>query len=109
MTNKAHDVTLISAKCSSTAKGEKELPSNFDIIETIEPSWEGSTAEEAHYLIYKELLEKEYGSGNGIVWDNTWHCFSYLSAKKFPKMKIIHTNHGTVEWQKVPVRQSAIS
>ena len=103
--NKAHDVTLISAKYSSAAKGEKELPSNLEIIETIEPSWEGSTAEEAHYLIYKELLEKEYGSGNGIVWDNTWHCFSYLSAKKFPKMKIIHTNHGTVEWQKVPVKQ----
>ena len=55
--------------------------------------------------MYKELLEKEYGSGNGIVWDNTWHCFSYLSTKKFPKMKIIHTNHGTIEWQKVPVKQ----
>jgi glycosyltransferase involved in cell wall biosynthesis len=50
-------------------------------------------------------LEKEYGSGNGIVWDNTWHCFSYISTKKFPKMKIIHTNHGTIEWQKVPVKQ----
>ncbi|HSF50906.1 MAG TPA: glycosyltransferase, partial [Nitrososphaeraceae archaeon] len=75
------------------------------IIETIEPSWEGTVAEEAHYLMYKELLEKEYGSGNGIVWDNTWHCFSYLSAKKFPKMKIIHTNHGTIELQKVPVKQ----
>ena len=81
------------------------LPSNLNIIETIEPSWEGTIAEEAHYLMYKELLEKEYGSGNGIVWDNTWHCFSYLSAKKFPKMKIIHTNHGTVEWQKVPAKQ----
>ena len=55
--------------------------------------------------MYKNLLEKEYGSGDGIVWDNTWHCFSYLSAKKFPKMKIIHTNHGTVEWQRVPVKQ----
>ena len=43
--------------------------------------------------------------GWGIIWDNTWHCFSYLSAKKFPKMKIIHTNHGMVEWQKVPVKQ----
>ena len=98
-------MTLISAKGSSEGKEEWQLPSNLDIIETIEPSWEGATAEEAHYLMYKELLEKEYGNGSGIVWDNTWHCFSYLSAKRFPNMKIIHTNHGTVEWQKVPVKQ----
>jgi glycosyltransferase involved in cell wall biosynthesis len=102
LASKAHDVTLISARGSSVGGG---LPSNLNIIETIEPSWEGTAAEEAHYLMYKELLEKEYGSGNGIVWDNTWHCFSYLSAKKFPKMKIIHTNHGMVELQKVPVKQ----
>jgi glycosyltransferase involved in cell wall biosynthesis len=102
--SKAHDVTLISSRGSSVGEGGG-LPSNLNIIETIEPSWEGTAAEEAHYLMYKELLEKEYGNGNGIVWDNTWHCFSYLSAKKFPKMKIIHTNHGMVEWQKVPVKQ----
>ena len=101
---KAHDVTLISSRGSSVEERAK-LPSNLNIIETIEPSWKGTAAEEAHYFMYKELLEKEYGSGNGIVWDNTWHCFSYLSAKKFPKMKIIHTNHGPVEWQKVPVKQ----
>ena len=104
MASKAHDVTLISSRGSSVGEGGG-LPSNLNIIETIEPSWEGTVAEEAHYLMYKELLENEYGSGNGIVWDNTWHGFSYLSAKKFPKMKIIHTNHGTVEWQKVPVKQ----
>jgi glycosyltransferase involved in cell wall biosynthesis len=105
MASKAHDVTLISARSSSVGEGEGGLPSNLNVIETIEPSWEGTAAEEAHYLMYKELLEKEYGSGNGIVWDNTWHSFSYLSAKKFPKMKIIHTNHGIVERQKVPVKQ----
>jgi len=109
MASKGHNVTLISARGSSLREGERrekgELSSNLNIIETIEPSWKGTVAEEAHYLMYKELLEKEYGSGNGIVWDNTWHCFSYLSTKKFPKMKIIHTNHGTIEWQKVPVKQ----
>ena len=109
MASKGHDVTLISARGSSLSegegRGEAESPSNLNIIETIEPSWKGTVAEEAHYLMYKELLEKEYGSGNGIVWDNTWHCFSYLSTRKFPKMKIIHTNHGTIEWQKVPVKQ----
>src|SRR5919197_5510175 len=99
--SKAHVVTLISARGSIVGR----LPSNLNIIETIEPSWEGTAAEEAHYLMYKKLLEKEYGSGNGIVWDNTWHGFSYVSGKKFPRMKIIHTNHGTVEWQKVPVKQ----
>jgi glycosyltransferase involved in cell wall biosynthesis len=102
--SKAHDVTLISARGSS-AGHRGTLPSNLNIIETIQPSWAGTAAEEAHYLMYKELLEEEYGSGNGIVWDNTWHCFSYLSTKKFPKMKIIHTNHGLVEWQKVPVKE----
>ena len=109
LASKGHDVTLISARGSSLSEGERrgegELSSNLNIIETIEPSWKGTVAEEAHYLMYKELLEKEYGSGNGIVWDNTWHCFSYISTKKFPKMKIIHTNHGTIEWQKVPVKQ----
>jgi len=50
-------------------------------------------------------LENEYGSGDGIIWDNTWHCFSYLSSRKFPNLKILHTNHGTVESQKVPVKQ----
>ncbi|MPZ05321.1 MAG: hypothetical protein GEU26_02710, partial [Nitrososphaeraceae archaeon] len=105
LASKAHDVTLISAKGSSVGEGRGRLPSNLNIVETIEPAWEGMAAEEAHYLMYKEVLEKEYGSGNGIVWDNTWHCFSYLSAKKFPKMKLIHTNHGVVERQKVPVKQ----
>ena len=109
MASKAHDVTLISAKGSSVSErvdgGGGSMSSNLNIIETIEPSWEGKAAEEAHYLVYKKLLEKEYGTGNGIVWDNTWHCFSYLSAKKFPKMKIIHTHHGIVEGQAGVVKQ----
>jgi glycosyltransferase involved in cell wall biosynthesis len=103
MAKSAHDVTLISAKGSSAA-GQR-TPFKLNVVETIEPSWGGNLAEEAHYLMYKELLEREYGDGDGIVWDNTWHCFSYLSAKKFPNMKIIHTHHGTVEWQIVPHRQ----
>jgi glycosyltransferase involved in cell wall biosynthesis len=94
---------LISAKGSSAA-GQR-TPFKLNVIETIEPSWAGNLAEEEHYLMYKELLEKEYGDGDGIVWDNTWHCFSYLSAIKFPNMKIIHTHHGIAEWQRVPARQ----
>lgn len=98
-------MVLISARDSPTGRVEMKRPSNLKIKKTIEPSWKGQRAEEAHYLMYKDLLEKEFGDGSGIVWDNTWHCFSYLSAKKFPKMKIIHTNHGTVERQRVPVKQ----
>lgn len=106
LASKDVDVTLISTSGSSAAQHSGQgQRSNLNIIETIEPSWEGIAAEEKHYLKYKNLLEKEYGSGNGIVWDNTWHSFSYMSAKKFPKMKIIHTNHGVVEWQKVPVTE----
>jgi glycosyltransferase involved in cell wall biosynthesis len=107
MASNAHQVSLISAKGSSAAaeKGGQLLPSNLKIIETIEPSWEGKAAEEAHYRGYKDIVEKEYGDGDGIVWDNTWHCFSYLSATKFPNIKIIHTHHGIAEWQRIPPNQ----
>ena len=57
MASKAHDVTLISAKGSSVSErvdgGGGRMSSNLNIIETIEPSWEGKAAEEAHYLVYK--------------------------------------------------------
>jgi glycosyltransferase involved in cell wall biosynthesis len=107
MASNTHQVSLISAKGSSAAadKGGWLVPSNLEIIESIEPSWEGKAAEEAHYRSYKDRLEKEFGDGDGIVWDNTWHCFSYLSEIKFPKMKIIHTHHGVAEWQRIPPNQ----
>jgi glycosyltransferase involved in cell wall biosynthesis len=107
MASNAHQVNLICAKGSSAAaeKGGLVLPSNLRIIETIEPSWEGKEAAEAHYRCYRDIIEKECGDGDGIVWDNTWHCFSYLSAAKFLKMKIIHTHHGVAEWQRIPPHQ----
>jgi hypothetical protein len=71
------------------------LKSHLNIVETTEPSWEES-AEEKHYLLYKDLLEKEYNDGSGIVWDNTNQGYAYLLAKKYPKMKIVHTRHGMV-------------
>ena len=90
LTDKGHTVTLISARGSlPSCRGEEVPPSNLNIIETIRPSWEGQSAEEAHYLLYKDILENEFGDGDGVVWDNTWHSFSYLSARKFPKMKLI--------------------
>jgi glycosyltransferase involved in cell wall biosynthesis len=106
LANKGHMVTLLSARTPFPLySGEEVLPSNLNIIETIRPSWEGQSAEEAHYLLYKDILENEFGDGDGVVWDNTWHCFSYLSAREFPKMKIIHTNHGNVERQKVSIHE----
>ena len=98
----------MSARGSSIGQGAARklgTPSNLKVVETISPSYDGIVAEKEHYLMYKNLLENEYGSGDGIIWDNTWHCFSYLSSRKFPNLKIIHTNHGTVESQKVPVKQ----
>ena len=115
---KGHDVTLITTKGSSmlgtkftskkigTGKG---ILSTLSVIETIEPSWdeketERINTEKKHYLMYKDILEKEYGKGQGIVWDNTWHCYSYLSAKDFPKMKILHTQHGILETLQAPLQ-----
>jgi glycosyltransferase involved in cell wall biosynthesis len=71
------------------------LKSNVNVVETIEPSWEES-AEEKHYLLNKNLIEREYSDGSGIVWDNTNQGYVYLLAKKYPKMKVLHTRHGMV-------------
>ena len=73
------------------------MRSNVNVVETIEPSWEES-AEEKHYLLYKNLLEREYNDGSGIAWDNTNQGYVYLLAKKYPKMKILHTRHGMVNF-----------
>jgi glycosyltransferase involved in cell wall biosynthesis len=106
-------VILVSAKGSSkkdirkfqnkknTEKNERS--STLTVIETVEPSWD-DIAEKYHYRVYKDLLEKKFGSGEGIVWDNTWHCYSYLSARNFPKMKILHTQHGILERLRVSIR-----
>jgi glycosyltransferase involved in cell wall biosynthesis len=73
------------------------LKSNVNVVETIEPSWEES-AEEKHYLLYKKLLERECSNGSGIVWDSTNQGYAYLLAKKYPKMKILHTRQGMVNF-----------
>jgi glycosyltransferase involved in cell wall biosynthesis len=73
------------------------LRSNVNVVETIEPSWETS-AEEKHYFLYRNLLEREYSDGSGIVWDNTNQGYAYLLARKYPKMKVLHTRHGMVNF-----------
>lgn len=54
--------------------------------------------EQTMYMAYKAWLEREFGEGQGIVWDNSWWGFPYLSARQFPNMKIIHSHHGMSGW-----------
>jgi glycosyltransferase involved in cell wall biosynthesis len=84
------------SRFTNKKNGKKQVLSSLTVIETIEPSF-SQFAEQQHYMMYKDVLEKEYGEGQGIVWDNTWQCHSYLSCKNFPKMKMLHTQHGTLE------------
>ena len=44
--------------------------------------------EKVMYDGYHLWLEKEFGQGQGIVWDNSWWGFPYLSARQFPNMKL---------------------
>jgi hypothetical protein len=57
----------------------------------------------------RDLLEREYGEGQGIVWDNTWLCYSYLSAKNYPKMKIVYTHHGITGSKDYPSPNVSVS
>lgn len=60
--------------------------------------------EDQHYEGYRKLMEKEFGHGEGIVWDNTWICHSYRSIYEsyLTNMKIVHTHHGMLGWNKPP-------
>jgi glycosyltransferase involved in cell wall biosynthesis len=97
-------VTLVTTKSNPHQIDENSrknyllsVKSNVNVAETIEPSWKES-AEQKHYLLYKNMLEKEYSDGSGIVWDNTNQGYAYLLAKKYPKMKVLHTRHGMVNF-----------
>ena len=85
------------AETALLSKRKYKLTSHhLNVFETIKPSWE-DFAERDHYLLYKDLLEREYGdSRTGIVWDNTNRGYAYLSLKKYEKTKIVHTRHGVV-------------
>jgi glycosyltransferase involved in cell wall biosynthesis len=113
-----HDITLISARGSPMAGRWKiKEKSQITVQELSEPSWH--VGELDHYLGYREQMENDFGNGEGIIWDNTWQMYSYLSIsggyydfhgrwqdtlmasdgrviklKPHPGMKIIHTHHG---------------
>ena len=113
-----HDVTLISAKGSPLA-GEwrfiqdQEKPDVYGILkvhETHVPSW--NYGEFQHYIMYREMMENEFGEGQGIIFDSTWQSWSYTSIrgarinnidiKPHPNMKIVHTHHGMPNSQTPP-------
>ena len=74
------------AETALLSKRKYKLTSHhLNIFETIKHSWE-DFAERDHYLLYKDLLEREYGdSRTGIVWDNTNRGYVYLSQKNMRK------------------------
>jgi len=119
MANQGHDVVLISAVGSPLA-GKWAIADKkgvLDVRELQDPSW--SAGELEHYLGYKEMLENEVGKGEGVVWDNTWQMWAYISVAggwydsngvwrdelvlnsgknvkltPHPGMKVVHTHHG---------------
>jgi glycosyltransferase involved in cell wall biosynthesis len=62
--------------------------------------------ERQSYLNYKDMLENEFGEGQGVVIDHSWWGYPYLSltgfaplnVKPHPKMKIMHVHHGESNW-----------
>ena len=54
--------------------------------------------EKTMYDAYRQWLEQQFGEGQGIVFDNSWWGFPYLSQRAHPNMKIIHTHHGMSNW-----------
>lgn len=103
---RGHNVYLITTKGSAWEGNwnleEAGVPKGtLSVLSTIPPAWYGNS-ERTHYLTYRTFLEKEFGEGQGIVWDNTWLLYAYLSAKTFPKMKVTHTHHGMLGFRSSP-------
>ena len=103
---RGHDVVLITTK-GSAWEGNWNLTDagaqkgTLSVLSTIEPSWSGNS-ERNHYLSYRTFIENEYGEGQGVIWDNTWLLYAYISAKSHPKMKILHTHHGMLGFRTSP-------
>lgn len=102
-----HDITLVTTKGSSLEGNhpimrDKEQIATLRVIGTVEPNWYGE-GEQAHYLAYRNILEKEFSSGeDNIVLDSTWLCYSYLSKQAFPNMNLLHIHHGMLGFKTPP-------
>jgi glycosyltransferase involved in cell wall biosynthesis len=103
---RGHQVFLITTKGSAWEGNwnleEAGVPKGtLSVLSTIPPNWYGNS-ERQHYLTYRTFLEKEFGEGQGVVWENDWFHYGYLSAKSFPKMKMISTHHGMIGFRTPP-------
>lgn len=54
-------------------------------------------AEKEAYDVYEPFLKKF-----DVIHDHTWHGLPYLGKLKDPRLKVIHTHHGHLAWQKLP-------
>jgi glycosyltransferase involved in cell wall biosynthesis len=89
---RGHNVTLITTK-GSAWEGNWNLEDagvqkgTLSVLSTIEPSWSGNS-ERNHYLTYRTFIEKEYGEGQGIVWDNSVTPDAKILVKHFVRGKL---------------------
>ena len=77
---------------------------SLKVIETGGSEIPWGYGEDQHYLNYRDIMEKHFGHGEGVVWDNTWLCHSYRSIyeRYLTNMKIVHTHHGMLGWSIPP-------
>jgi len=104
-----NDVTLVTTS-PSTLAGNWEIKSDTEdkvvgtlkTIETGPGNW--TLDEKDHYAAYREMMERDFGLGQGVVWDNTWSCHSYRSIYQngVDGLKILHTHHGMLCWNSPP-------
>ncbi|GAG97838.1 unnamed protein product, partial [marine sediment metagenome] len=88
-----HDVTVFAAD-GSNVPGCKVVEYGPP-VEKVKVNW--AEAEKKAYDVYKDQLDEF-----DIINDHTWFGYPYLSKVKNPKLKIIHTHHGHLNWKSKP-------
>ncbi len=99
-----HEVTLITTNESPNIgsfdvlkEGTNEKLGSLNVVGAGPTGW-SPQHEMAMYNAYRQWLEQDFGQGQGIVWDNSWWGYPYLSGRNFPNMKIVHSHHGMSNW-----------
>jgi len=116
MAKLGHEVTIITTNDSPKLgihevvdEQGKSLGGVLD-VKTAGPTGWGINHERDMYTNYREFMEVNYGSGQGVVFDHSWFGYPYLSQKgareylvgdgaieikPHPELKIVHVVHGT--------------
>src|SRR6185436_9955641 len=111
-----HEVTIITTNDSPKLgihevvdEQGKSLGGVLDVKTAGHTGW-GINHERDMYTNYREFMEVNYGSGQGVVFDHSWFGYPYLSQKGAreylvgdgaieikpqPELKIVHVVHGT--------------